>query len=242
MTKYHGKNMRVYVDGYDISGYTNSIDVQNTADTVDVGAFSSTAKEYVVGLFDSGIEHAGFFEDTPVSGGHAVLGGRIGSAVHFMALIGTAAPGYGFAGSAELENMYSLEASISGAITHKSKLSNYGTQGVDSVVTVASKRSQSGTSAPIDSGAASNSGGRAYLQNFGSFGASVPVNAVGSIVLIGGTDAAFTPTGTVGLAVFGTQGVTPFGSGISFSGTFPRYLSAWASNGTPQFALAVARG
>src|SRR3990172_5235444 len=128
MAKFHGKNVRVYVDGYDLSGYVNSLSIDQTGDPVEVSAFSSGSKEYVVGLYDSKVSHSGFFDDTVDVGAHAVLSARIGSSTNFMALLNTNVGGPSFAGSAELENMYSLSGAINGAVTFKSELNNFGTE------------------------------------------------------------------------------------------------------------------
>jgi len=243
LAKFHGKHVRVYVDGYDISGYTNSLEVEQGADVVDVAAFSSASKEYVVGLFDSIVNHGGFFDDTANEGGHAVLSARLGSATNFMALIGTSPGGHGFAGSAELEAVYSVEASIAGAITHKSKLTNSGTQGIDNTITIVGRGTlaAAGTSTAVATTPSSVAGGRAYIQNFGSYGLASPGSAdgLGTVFLIGAADAAFT-SGTAIIASFGSQGTAPSASGLAFTGTaqFMKILQG-GGLGRPQVAVAV---
>lgn len=244
MSKFHGKNIRLYIDGYDLSGYTNSLDVEQTADPVDVSAFASASKEYVVGLYDSKVSHSGFFDDTVDIGAHSVLANRIGSSVNFMALVGPNAGGHGYAGSAELENAYSIAASIGGAVTHKTSLSNQGTQGVDPTITIFPRGTINvGTTQAVTmpTAVASQAGGRAYIQNFGSYGLSVPGSAdgLGTVWLIGAADAAFS-SGTAVIAAFGSQGTAPSASGLAFSGTaaFMKLL-AGGGLGRPQVAVAV---
>lgn len=241
MAKYHGRHTRVYVDGYDISGFTNKIDMEQGADLVDVSCFTDDKKNYVTGLFDSQFSQEGFFEDTPTSGGHAVLASRLNTSVQLLSTIGVYQGAPAFAGSAELEQMYSVESAITDAVKYKSKFINFGTQGIDVGVLVNTKAQFNGTGAALDLGAASNNGGRAYLQNFGSFGANAPADASGSVRLIGGTDAAFTAAGTVLLANFGSVTQTPSAQGIAFSGTVPRYVKVDNYSGTPQVAVAFMR-
>ena len=242
MAKFHGKNIRVYVEGYDISGYTNSLDIEQSADVVDVAAFSSASKEYVVGLYDSKVTHDGFFDDAGTAGGHAVLSERIGSSVNFMALINPQAGGHSFAGSAELIDSYSIAASIAGAVTHKSKMSNFGTQGVDPTVTIFPRGTMAaaGTSVAVST-PQNTAGGRAYIQNFGSYGLSAPGSAdgLGTVFLIGAADAAFT-VGTAVIASFGSQGTLPSASGLAFSGSalFMKLLQG-GGLGRPQVAVTV---
>ena len=241
MAKWHGKNVRVYVDGYDLSGYSSSLSIEQNADIVDVAAFSSSAKEYVVGLFDSIVNTDGFFDDTANIGDYAVLSARIGSAVNFMALIGANPGGYGFAGSAELEAMYDIAASITGAVTRKAKLTNSGTQGIDNTITIAARGTiPAGTTQAVTTTPSSIAGGRAYIQNFGSYGlTSGTGGALGTVWLIGGADAAFS-VGTAIIAAFGSQGTAPSASGLAFTGT-AQFMKLLQGGGTfmPQVAVAV---
>ncbi len=240
MAKFHGRHVRVYVDGYDISGYTSTLDVEQTADTVDVAAFGSSKKEYVVGLYDSKVSHDGFFDDTAEEGGHAVLSSRLGSAVNFMASVGANPGAHGFAGSAELQDMYSVAAAITGAVTHKSKLSNFGTQGADPTVTIFPRGTMSAGTSTAVATPRNTAGGRAYIHNFGSYGlTSGTGGALGTVWLIGAADAAFS-TGTAVIASFGSQGTAPSASGLAFTGT-AQFLKLLQGGGTfmPQVAVAV---
>lgn len=242
MSKFHGRNVRVYIDGFDISGYTNSLSVEQTADIVDVAGFGDSNKNYVVGLYDSKVMHDGFFEDTPTTGGHAVIAPRLGSAVQFMACIGTQQGAFGFAGSAELERTYDVNSSITDAVKHKVELDNYGTQGVDNVTMLLSRAQQSGTGPSFNSGTFSNAGGRFYMQNFGTFGVATPITASGSMRVIGGTDAAMSTAGTVLLADFGAIGSAGGSAqGISYSGTMPQFIQVDCYSGTPNVAVAFVR-
>ena len=242
MAKFHGKNVRAYIDGVDISGYTNTVNIEQSADTVDVSAFGSANKEYVVGLYDSKATHSGFFDDT-ADVGSTILANRIGSSVNFMMLMGTSPGQYGFAGSAELENSYSVNSSIGGAITHKVALSNSGTQGIDPTFTIASRGTigAAGTTAAVTTTPTSVAGGRAYIQNFGSYGlpAGQAQGALGTVFLIGAADAAFT-SGTAVIAAFGSQGTAPSASGMPFTGT-AQFMKLLQGGGTfrPQVAVAV---
>lgn len=238
MAKYHGRNIHIYIDGYTMAGFTNTVNVEQTADIVDVSAFGDSKKNYVVGLFDSQVTHDGFFEDTPNSGGHAVLSNRIGSAVQFMLTIGTVQGAYGFAGSAELENMYSITSAINDAIKYKSKLVNGGTQGIDNTITLQARQQRSGTGVSWDSGTATNNGARIYLQNFGSYNASTPGNASGSVRVLAGSVAGGT---TTTLVDFGAVGTAPSAAGSAISGTVPEFILVDCYSGTPQVAVAIAR-
>ena len=59
----HGKNTKVYLNGYDISTYLSSIEVSKTADVADVSTFGSTSKEYLPGIKDSVLSAEGFVDE-----------------------------------------------------------------------------------------------------------------------------------------------------------------------------------
>jgi len=240
MAKFHGKNARAYIDGYDMSGYANSISVDQSADIVDVASFGDTKKNYVVGLYDSEATHDGFFDDTVDVGSHKILSDRLGSSVNAMFLIGTAPGAHGFAGSASLENTFSVEASIGGAVVYKTKLSNSGTQGLDPTIQIASRGTlgAAGTTEAVATTPSATGGGRAYIQNFGSYG-DVGAGNIGTVWLIGGAQAAFS-SGTAIIASFGLQGTAPSASGLAFTGT-AQFMKLLMGGGTfrPQVAVAV---
>jgi hypothetical protein len=243
MSKYHGKNIDVFIDGYDMSGFANSLTVDQTGDPVEVSAFSSASKEYVVGLYDSKVSLSGFYDDSGTIGVHDVLTARIGSAVNFMALVSNNVGGYSFAGSAELVKMYNVGAAINGAVTFKTELDNYGTEGVDSCITLAGRGTIAGSGLAAAVLITATAGGRVYMQNFGSYGvpASVAPGCRGTVYVIGGYDAAFTPAGTTVLAA-GTFGTAP--SAIGFPVGSATYMRVWSPaylNGTflPQVAVTV---
>lgn len=63
----HGKTTGVYLDGQNLSPYFNSQDSNRTADTHDVTAFESEAKEYIIGQSDGTMSLSGFY-DSNVAG------------------------------------------------------------------------------------------------------------------------------------------------------------------------------
>jgi len=58
----HGKEARVYVNGYDLSGYLTGIKGSNEADTAEVSTFGDSAKERISGLRDASITGEGVFD------------------------------------------------------------------------------------------------------------------------------------------------------------------------------------
>lgn len=49
----HGKNGRVFVDGYDISAYLKSFNLDYSCDLAEIPGFSYNSKKYIVGLQDA---------------------------------------------------------------------------------------------------------------------------------------------------------------------------------------------
>lgn len=75
----HGKDTKVLVDEYDLSGYFNSADVASTIDTAETTSFGSSSKSYIVGLRDQTVSLSGLYsQDT--GGSDEVLSSILGAA------------------------------------------------------------------------------------------------------------------------------------------------------------------
>lgn len=219
MARMHGRHTRVYVDGYDLSGDSNSFEPGYAADTAEVSAFGDTKKSYVVGLADPAIRWQGVFNDE-ASRIHEVGAARIGNEVMFNATWGTAVGQYGAGGTANLSE-YSVSAPISGAVTVSAALSGGGDAGVfEFLNTVLGKQSVPADPSGWNSGVQSNSGLGGHLQFF---------SGTGTVILQSSTAAAG-PTWT-DQANFGLQ-TAPYAAYKPSSGTVHQYLRAIMSNGT----------
>lgn len=67
MTRYHGKDGRIQIDHYDLSGLANSWTLNTNRDVAEVTAFADTAKEFVVGDYGCDVAWTSFF-DTGTAG------------------------------------------------------------------------------------------------------------------------------------------------------------------------------
>ena len=176
MAKMHGRYTRLYINGYDISSDSSSLEVSQPGDTVDVSGFGQDRKQYAVGLLDQNFAYNGFFNDG-ATGAHTALKDLIGSAVQFAITYGTAIGAWGYAGSAVMESQYNVSSDISRAVTIVSNLvNNSAANPVRSIQILQEKGtpwSTSGSAASsVDGGAASAAGGRVYLQVFSIVGTS----------------------------------------------------------------------
>jgi len=128
MPKLHGKNVRVYLDGYDLSGDSNSVEPGFAADVVDISCFGDTSKTYVVGLADPQIRWAGVYNDA-ANREHAVGSGRVGSQVMWNAAFGETRGNRGVGGSLNVSE-YSVSSPISGAVAFSANITGGGATGI----------------------------------------------------------------------------------------------------------------
>jgi hypothetical protein len=61
MTQVHGKKTKVYVDEFNITGDSNSVEFAGAVDTADVSCMGTDAKAYLAGLGDGTLNVGGFF-------------------------------------------------------------------------------------------------------------------------------------------------------------------------------------
>jgi hypothetical protein len=180
VAKLHGKNTRVYVDGYDVSADSNSLEPSYQADTVDISCFTNSSKTYVVGLPDPQIRQAGVFNDAGTTGIHDLMKGRVGSMVALDTPFSDALAAKGVGGTVAL-NEYSVSSQIAGAVTVSAAYSGGDTTGVwEFLSTVRNKGAlltgTSGAQGGADLGTAfiaANGTVSGHLQLFGGTGTAV---------------------------------------------------------------------
>jgi hypothetical protein len=63
MAKKHGKDSRIYVDSYDISGDSNKVDFANTLETAETSGFGQTSRTYLAGQGDGTVSVTSFWTD-----------------------------------------------------------------------------------------------------------------------------------------------------------------------------------
>lgn len=73
MAKKHGKQCRVYVDEFDLSGDTASVEMAPTVDMAETTGMTLTSKTYIPGTVGTTVNCSGFWGDTATTGSEEVL-------------------------------------------------------------------------------------------------------------------------------------------------------------------------
>lgn len=62
MAKSHGRSAEIYVNGFDVSTYLNSVTLTGAADSAETSTFGGTSKSYIPGLLDGTLSLGGFYD------------------------------------------------------------------------------------------------------------------------------------------------------------------------------------
>jgi hypothetical protein len=227
---------RCYYAGYDVTGQTNAVEVQQTLDSPEVSAFGDAVKSYVTALNDSKATQKGFVT-SPTTEAHRVLSARAGGTAGdvWTWCFGTSQADFGYAGSAVLVTEYKGVSDLGAAsMFDAGYMPGPDSPGFDPVQIIAPLASRS-TASPAGgvlaaSGTFSSNGFRAYLQQ-------TAVTAGTTTVVVQGSndDATYTT-----LASFPASG-TVSGAAVAAAGSVPGYLRASVSGGTSTFLVTVRR-
>lgn len=118
MVRKHGIHTRVWVDGYNLTAESNSLEVQSADDAVDVSTFSESRKHYILGQHDVTVRQQGLFSDgTTAADAHDLLRQRIGSNVLVAANYGTVGSAWGWGGTAAPMSAYGVASPLAGAVS-----------------------------------------------------------------------------------------------------------------------------
>lgn len=165
MSVSHGKDTRVYVNGFDLSAYFNDASHEGTCDVAEVATFADSAKEILAGLKSGKLSLAGVYDGAAAAVDEfleSVLGAAAESIWTYLPqgdAIGNVA--YGVKG---VETAYSVKGSITDAVRVNAEVnSNVGEERL-TVHHALGSEVASGSSAAQDGGAASSNGGVGYLH------------------------------------------------------------------------------
>lgn len=164
MSFYHGRNAEIYVNGYSLSSYLDTINVPVNADTVEVTTFADTAKQFVMGIKSATLTGEGFGAGSTASADQYlqdVLSATENVWTWYPAGESTGKPGKAFKGYG---TEFSIKGSISGAVRVATACqSNVGCEPVLCIRAVATATASSSGGAFDNTGKSTN-GGAAYLQ------------------------------------------------------------------------------
>jgi hypothetical protein len=183
MAATHGKDVDIYIGGYDLTGYFNDMSITRDADTAETTTFGSTSKSYVVGLKDGSYSFAGIWDGTANA-----VDDRLAATFGVEGTVVTTYPGgdtqenpaYVAAG---IQTSYEVGASIGDAVTVSAEVQASG--GLFRGLAIHAKAAETATgddATSADFGAASTSstGFVANLHGFAFSGTSCTVKLIDS--------------------------------------------------------------
>ncbi len=227
---------RVYYAGYDVTGQTNAVGVNNTLDSPEVSCFGDSVKSYVPALQDGRATQKGFIT-APASEAHRILAARAGGTAGdvWTWTFGTSQADFGYAGSAVLISQYNGAEDIAQAamfnVDYFPAPDSPGFDPVQIIAPLISRSTASPTAGVLAaSGTFSSNGLRGYLQQ-------TVVAAGTTTVIIQGSDDDVTYSTIASFVASGTVS----GQAVAAAGSVPGYLRANVSGGTSTFLVAVRR-
>ena len=222
MAKVNGLNVRLYVEGYDLSGDANSLSsLGYTNELLDVTTLDVSAKKRIVGIVDSEISVDAWF-DNAASRQHAVWtsnSGKLPTADQDVLIPMGSAVGDQFVGLASKQGTYNVTRAPGSAMSASAVFSANGSAAEFGEMLTAhdDTHSSAGSGTVVDSGASSSNGGTGYLQLLSLDSGSVTVNLQES-TSSGGSYSNFMTFSTVAAAS------APSAERLTMEGTVQRYI------------------
>ena len=237
MAKVTGLNVRLYVEGYDLSGDANALSGMGyTNELLDVTTLDVSAKKRIVGIVDGEISVDAFF-DPASSRQHAVWtsnSGKLPTADQDVLVPMGAAVGDPCVGLISKQGTYSTTRSPASAISASATFTA-NASGPDFGVMLTAHddtHSSAGSGTVMDGGAATTNGGVGYLQIFSLASGSVTVNLQES-TSSGGSYSNFMTFSTVAAAA------APTAERLTMSGNVARYLKVTTTGTFSNAKIAV---
>lgn len=159
----HGKQAKVFANGYDVSGYFNSVTVSGEADTAEVSTLGSDSKAYIPGMRDATLSLEGFYAGA--SGEiDEQLEARLGSTTTWtVVMTGDTVGALAYCVRA-VDTTYEIGAEIGNAVAVTAEGQVTGGREAARVLHPVAARTASGTASGVDNGAATSNGLSAYLH------------------------------------------------------------------------------
>lgn len=227
----HGKNVKVFANGYDLSSYFSSVTASGTADTAEVTTFGLNSKAYIPGNKDATVSAEGFY----AGGAGDVderLAAQIGEVAVWTTIMGADALGARGYGIQTVDTAYEVGAEIGGAVAVSAE--GQSIVGLEPVVVLnpLSAKTATGTGTQVDGTASTLGGASAYLHVTAKAGTDTPTLTV---KVQHSADASTWADLITFSAVTAANGYQR----LSATGTVNRYLrAAWTISGTnPSFTF-----
>lgn len=229
----HGSSAKVYLNGYDLTSYFNSVSTEGSGDAVDTTTFGETCHTYIAGVKESSVSLDGLYDATAGASGtvlQTALGADDSELCYFPNGDTLGNAGIGAKG---IETKYEINTDVTDANKVSAELlSCVGPEGIVSHHALAA-RSTSGTSTTVDNLLGSTGSPSAYLQVTAIAGGTVTVKIQDSA-----DDSSYTD-----LLTFTGVSSAPASERIETSGTVRRYSRAvWTlTGGTATFVTGLGR-
>jgi len=159
----HGKDAKVFANGYDLSAYLSSITVSGESDTAETSTLGSSAKTYISGMKDATLSAEGYFS-VDTGGSDVRLASQLGTEVVFTVVLSADAVGAMGYGMSAIETSYEAGAEIGGAVSVSIEGQSVVGQEPIRVLHALAAETATGTGASVDNGASSANGYAAYLH------------------------------------------------------------------------------
>ena len=238
MAKVNGLNVRLYVEGYDLSGDANALSgLGYTNELLDVTTLDVSAKKRIVGIVDGEISVDAFF-DPASSRQHAVWtsnSGKLPTADQEVLVPMGSAVGDPCVGLVSKQGTYSTTRSPGSAISASATYTTSDGLGLEFGAMLTAHddtHSSAGSGTVVDSGASSSNGGAGYLQIFSLASGSVTVNLQES-TSSGGSYSNFMTFSTVAAAA------APAAERLTMEGTVQRYIKVTTTGTFSDAVIAV---
>lgn len=232
----HGKNTKIYCNGYNLSSYLNNIELPGNVDVSEVSTFTNpSGKTYIAGLKDATISTSGYYDGSSEAIDE-VLRTLLGSNnINWCCFINSDNVGSVGYGLQSINNTVSITSDMGDATA----ISGEGQSNVskERIICLHSliEETNSGTGDGIDDGVVSFNGGSAYIQ-------ATDVSGTLNVSVEQADDISFTSP-TI-LASFSEITTSHSSERISFSGSVEQYIRIiWTlTGGNATFNVGFHRG
>ena len=235
MAKESGLNVRLYVEGKDMSGSANALDGAGYSQAMlETTPLNTSAATRITGLADGTLSVNGYF-DTSDDAPWAEDSGKLPSSDAVVLVALSSAVGDPSVGMNAKEGEFNVSRSSGSAISIASSFSGNGMGGEFGEMLTAhdDTHSSAGSGTVVDSGASSSSGGAGYVQVISLGSGSVVVNLQES-TSSGGSYSNFMTFSTVAAAA------APSAERVTMEGTVQRYIKVVTTGTFSNAKIAVA--
>ena len=228
MSKLAGEHVKVLVDGYDITGDSNHVSINEDRDVFDVTVFGDKAHRFLPGQRMMAVQHAGFM-NSGEAGSHPALKGVEVDGLFSVYVGKNAEPAVGdpVFSMQTRQGRYGALPQVNQVIPFRAAFANRGDDGGWGIA-LANPRHVIGSSSgsAVDNGASTDGGGLACLHVL-----DAAVSDVYTFSIEGSDSGAFAGEKSV-LATFALDGGTIRSEQVKIDGRIPRFIR-WVATADP---------